>query len=99
MNDGSQQLETIMEENSNPLANITITPEVLTEQLNALVKQSKTQITPEIENQFCDLLNAALKFYEDEMKYELAPFYYQYGSALLQKLESTTDIFGDLLKK
>lgn len=33
------------------------------------------------------------------MKYELAPFYYEYGSILLQKLESTTDIFGDLIKK
>ncbi|KRX05904.1 hypothetical protein PPERSA_03841 [Pseudocohnilembus persalinus] len=79
---------------------IPMNKEEIQERLQQLKIQAKKEMNSEIENQFVDLLSAATQFYGDEMAYELAQFYYEYGSALLNRLvNNTDDIFGDLLKK
>ena len=44
------------------------------------------------------LMEKATIFYKDELDYKLAKFYYQYGSLLLEKIETYLDIFGDRLQ-
>jgi hypothetical protein len=50
----------------------------------------------EYEPILCDLCDKALQFYKDDKALNLSKFYYEYGSLIVLKLESSTDVFGAL---
>lgn len=72
--------------------------ENITDELNKLYTEAKKYFNlGEIQNSikfFKEGLEKGLKIYKNEFSYDLAKFYYGYGTALLARLESKCEEFG-----